>query len=372
MADTSTTPLVLTSPGPGSVETGGAGADTFYASQGNDTLTGGAGADLFVFKTEPWAPDHITDFQVGTDHLDLSALFQAAGYTGSDPVADGYIVLAGDGNGGTIVRFDHDGPGPNPQWPNTIIDLQGVSPSGLTWNELTVGGSSSGTTGGGTTGGGTTGGGTAGQVFTSPGPGSVETGTTGADTFYASAGNDTLTGGAGADLFVFKTEPWAPDHITDFQVGTDHLDLSALFQAAGYTGSDPVADGYIVLASDGNGGTIVRFDHDGPGPNPQWPNTIIDLDGVSPTGLTWSELTAGGASGGTPSGGGGATGGGGTTGGGATGGTAGQVFTSPGPGSVETGTAGNDTFYASQGNDTLTGAGGADVYVFKTEPWAPD
>src|SRR5246127_930745 len=171
MADTSTTPLVLTSPGPGSVETGGAGADTFYASQGNDTLTGGAGADLFVFKTEPWAPDHITDFQVGTDHLDLSALFQAAGYTGSDPVADHYIALADDGNGGTIVRFDASGQANiKGHWPNTIIDLDGVSSTGLTWSELTVGGSSGGTTGGGGT---TTRGGTSGQVFTAPGPGSV-------------------------------------------------------------------------------------------------------------------------------------------------------------------------------------------------------
>jgi hypothetical protein len=631
MADTSTTPLVLTSPGPGSVETGSAGNDTFYASQGNDTLTGGAGADLFVFKAEPWSPDHITDFQVGTDKLDLSAMFQQAGYTGSDPMADHYIVLASDGNGGTIVRFDHDGDANiNGNWPNTIIDLEGVSPDGLTWSQLTAGsGSSSGggtgapppgatvltdgtyvqvtetadqqhvfvdhysaagtllneqrfdgmaydaptitpttdagyvidlpnqehattltiekvesdgtvyqttpslnapltaqltsavtATGGGgfvvtanepgspgkeasfeefnamgqlqhsaridgyaltataeqgggyvlswdTFAGGTqsltvdstsspdltapaapdivgydhttgqtfqsgteihdpnptielrvtsdevgdtitngpggfshlitqadlaqgtvalpeatpgadtyrldkpdgvyasttfnylytpaSGGGTAGQVYVSPSPNSVETGTDGNDTFYASQGLDTLTGGAGADLFVFNREPWAPDHITDFQVGTDKLDLTSLFQQAGYSGSDPVADGYIVLADDGNGGTIVRFDHDGPGPNPQYPNTIIDLEGVSPSGLTWNELSV-------PS-----TGGGGTAGGG----TPGQVFTSPDAWSVEVGTAGNDTFNASQGGDTLTGGQGADLFNFPSNPWAP-
>ena len=279
---------VFTSPGPGSVETGTAGNDTFYASQGNDTLTGGAGADVFAFKAEPWAPDHITDFQVGTDHLDLSALFAKAGYTGSDPVADGYIVLAGDGNGGTIVRFDHDGPGPNPQWPNTIIDLDGVAPAGLTWNELTVGGSSS--SGGGTTGGGTTGGGTAGQVFTSPGPGSVETGTAGNDTFYASQGNDTLTGGGGADLFVFKNQPWSPIHITDFTPGQDKLDLAPLLQQAGYTGSDPVADHYVVVADDGNGGSIIRFDSSGQANiNGHWPNTIIDLQGLAPSRVSESD-----------------------------------------------------------------------------------
>ena len=37
----------------------------------------------------------------------------------------------------------------------------------------------------------------------------------------------------------------------------------------------------------------VRFDHDGTGPNPVWPNTIIDLEHVSPTGLTWSQLESG-------------------------------------------------------------------------------
>ena len=370
---TPTAPLaigqVFTSPAPGSVEVGTAGPDTFYASVASDTLTGGAGADVFVFSKEPWAPIHITDFQVGSDRLDLTALFKTAGYSGSDPVADHYIYLASDGNGGTIVRFDHDGTGPSPQWPNTIIDLEHVSPTGLTWAQLSVTSATPGgggtTGGGGTSGGGTGGtGGTAGQVLTSPGPGSVETGGSGPDTFYASQGGDTLTGGGGADVFVFKAEPWAPDHITDFVVGTDKLDLTALFQTAGYTGSDPVADHYIYLASDGNGGTIVRFDHDGTGPSPQWPNTIIDLDHVSPTGLTWSQLTVSAPT----SGGGGTTGGGGTIGGG---GTSGQVFTSPGPGSVEVGTAGPDTFNASQGSDTLTGGAGADLFNFPKEPWAP-
>jgi beta-glucanase (GH16 family) len=369
---------VFTSPAPGSVETGTTGADTFYASQANDTLTGGAGADLFVFKAQPWSPDHITDFQVGTDKLDLSALFQAAGYTGSDPVADHYVTLESDGNGGTTVRFEASGQANiNGHWPNTIIDLEHVSPTGLSWSQLT-GAGAGGSTGGGTTsgggmtggdtGGGATSGGTAGHVFTSPGPGSVETGTSGADTFYASQGNDTLTGGGGADVFVFQAQPWSPDRITDFQVGSDKLDLSALFKAAGYTGSDPVADHYITLESDGNGGTTVRFDANGQANiNGHWPNTIIDLEHVSPTGLTWSQLTVGGAD----SSGGTTTGGGATSGGGVTGGGAGQVFTSPGPGSVEVGTAGADTFYASQGNDTLTGGDGADVFVFNQQPWAP-
>jgi Ca2+-binding RTX toxin-like protein len=130
---------VLTSAGPYSALTGGSGADTFNASEGYDTLTGGQGADHYVFGKEPWAPIHITDFQPGTDVLDLSVLFKIAGYTGSDPIADHYIYLESDGADGTMVRFDHDGAGANPVWPNTIIDLEHVSPTGLTWARLQSG-----------------------------------------------------------------------------------------------------------------------------------------------------------------------------------------------------------------------------------------
>jgi len=338
--------LVLTAGGPGSVLTGGAMADTLTASQGNDTLTGGAGADHFVFATEPWAPIHITDFQVGSDVLDLSVLLRAAGYSGADPVADRYVYLTSDGAGGTLVRFDHDGPGPNPVWANTIIDLEHVQPAGLTWAQLQGGGASSGSTGGTT-------GGSGGQVMTSAGPGSVLTGGAGADTITASQGYDTLTGGAGADRFVLASEPWAPIHISDFQVGSDSLDLSALLKAAGYSGTDPIADHFIYLLSDGAGGTLVRFDHDGAGSNPVWPNTIVDLEHVATAGLTWAQLTSGGTTGG------------------ASGGTAGQMLTATGPGSTLAGTAGADTITASQGYDTLTGGAGADRFVLASEPWAP-
>jgi len=284
---TTTTGQVLTSTTAGSLLTGGAGADTLNASDGLDTLTGGAGADRFVFGKEPWAPVHITDFKVGTDALDLSALFKTAGYTGTNPVADHYVFFESDGNGGTVIRFDHDGTGANPVWPNTIIDLEHVSPTGLTWAQLAGGATAATTT-------------TAaiapvvvGQVLTSTAAGSVLTGGAGADTLTASDGLDTLTGGAGADHFVFGKEPWAPVHIADFQLGTDVLDLSALFKTAGYTGTNPVADHYVFFESDGAGGTLIRFDHDGTGANPVWPNTIIDLEHVSPTGLTWSQLEAG-------------------------------------------------------------------------------
>jgi Ca2+-binding RTX toxin-like protein len=51
---------------------GGVGADVLIGGAGNDKLTGGADADRFVFAPGG-GKDTVTDFQLGIDHLDLSA-----------------------------------------------------------------------------------------------------------------------------------------------------------------------------------------------------------------------------------------------------------------------------------------------------------
>ena len=127
---------VYNSTGPGATVTAGAGDDTLNASQGPDVLTGGPGADTFSWGKAPWSPATVTDFVVGQDRLDLAALFQQAGYTGSDPVADKVIILADDGAGGTKVLFDRDGAGDAQPWPDYIIKLDGVAAAGLTWAKL--------------------------------------------------------------------------------------------------------------------------------------------------------------------------------------------------------------------------------------------
>ncbi len=57
---------------------GGTGDDVLIGGGGADTLTGGSGADTFVYQaatdSTAGAPDIITDFQTGIDHIDLSAL----------------------------------------------------------------------------------------------------------------------------------------------------------------------------------------------------------------------------------------------------------------------------------------------------------
>ena len=115
---------------------GGTGDDIFYTGHNSVVITGGSGGDRYVFQHVPWNnTGHITDFALGIDRLDFSALFAAAGYTGSDPVADGYVRFVSDGAGGTRVLFDADGPGGNP-WPSLITTLDHVSPTGLSRTEL--------------------------------------------------------------------------------------------------------------------------------------------------------------------------------------------------------------------------------------------
>ncbi|MCU8083930.1 VCBS domain-containing protein, partial [Shewanella sp. SM23] len=55
---------------------GGAGNDTIIGGLGNDKLTGGTGADTFVWRYAETGTDHITDFNIHEDKLDLSDLLQ--------------------------------------------------------------------------------------------------------------------------------------------------------------------------------------------------------------------------------------------------------------------------------------------------------
>jgi Ca2+-binding RTX toxin-like protein len=93
----------------GSVLSGGGGNDILHAGRGADTLSGGVGADVFEFSNLPTTAGHVTDFTPGTDVLDLRGLFTAAGYHGSNPLADGSLAFTNDGAGNVKVWFDADG-----------------------------------------------------------------------------------------------------------------------------------------------------------------------------------------------------------------------------------------------------------------------
>jgi hypothetical protein len=128
--DTAPPGQVLTSHQSGDTLTGGPGNDTLNAGRGPDVLTGANGADAFVWNDLPWNPGRVTDFTPGVDVLDLRRIFAAAGYSGSDPVADGYLKFD-VGGGGAIVKFDADGNGGSVVYPTTITTLEHVSISDL-------------------------------------------------------------------------------------------------------------------------------------------------------------------------------------------------------------------------------------------------
>ena len=71
---------------------GGAGNDWLRGKGGSDQLTGGNGADTFAYlkkDTAGGAVDKITDFQVGTDHLDMRDFLKGhASYSESVRFAD--------------------------------------------------------------------------------------------------------------------------------------------------------------------------------------------------------------------------------------------------------------------------------------------
>ena len=85
---------------------GTAGDDTFVGGLGRDSCTGNGGADRFVFTSLRDAGDTIVDFQLGSDKIVLTALLASLGYTGTDPISDGWLSLR-DYRGGAAVFSIH-------------------------------------------------------------------------------------------------------------------------------------------------------------------------------------------------------------------------------------------------------------------------
>ncbi|MCU8080210.1 tandem-95 repeat protein, partial [Shewanella sp. SM103] len=96
---------------------GGDGNDTLIGGLGNDVLRGDSGADTFVWRYAETGIDHITDFNVNEDKLDLSDLLQGVN---SNDLND-YLSFSFDG-GSTSITIDTDGNGPNSVTQLIILD----------------------------------------------------------------------------------------------------------------------------------------------------------------------------------------------------------------------------------------------------------
>ena len=105
----------------------------------------------------------------------------------------------------------------------------------------------------------------------------------GNDQIFAGKAADILTGGTGADEFVFKALPTAAGRVTDFAVGVDMLDLRGIFAASGYAGANPIIDKHLMLSANASGGTDVFFDADGTGAKAAV--KVVSLDGIVPSTL---------------------------------------------------------------------------------------
>ena len=91
---------------------GTAGPDYITGGAGAKTLTGGGGNDSFVFTNMRDVGQRIADFTVGEDKLVFTQLFSSLGYTGSNPIADGYIKFVqgtGSNSAHTFLQIDRDG-----------------------------------------------------------------------------------------------------------------------------------------------------------------------------------------------------------------------------------------------------------------------
>ncbi len=100
------------------------GDDTIIGSRGRDILTGGLGNDIFRYNALVEAGDIITDFEIGSDKLDLEGVLNSVGFDGSDPIAEGYITFS-QVNGDTLLSIDPDGFAGSAS-PRSFVLLQGV------------------------------------------------------------------------------------------------------------------------------------------------------------------------------------------------------------------------------------------------------
>ena len=111
--------------------TGDAGANTFYASQGNDLMTGMGGADRFVFRdadVQTFRTTTITDFNsAATDRIDLSDVFDIIDF------ADLRDNHASNSAGGLNIHF-----APGIRAGEHFIELTGYSMADFTNGNLTA------------------------------------------------------------------------------------------------------------------------------------------------------------------------------------------------------------------------------------------
>jgi hypothetical protein len=287
---------------------GGTGDDTIHIGRGGDTVSGSAGRDVFVFDDIPWARATITDiatdrdpYNTAGDTIDVTGILAKAGYTGSDPVADGYLKQTHD-NSGYHIWANYNQPGNDSWWevvtyaaPTALTLTDGVyhapgAQSG-TWTTSTGGTVPTGYDGAVMTGSnGSLGANHGGNILVDQGSNNDLFGWEANDTFVLSPTTKSVdTRWGGFDTIVLNAHPAVNTLDTLEALATgDRIDLHPLLQGMGYTGSEPIAEGYIkvdqappAFGQMGRNLIHVEFDPDGPGGSAPW-STALTLNGYTP------------------------------------------------------------------------------------------
>lgn len=289
---------------------GKAGNDAIIGGAGNDRLTGGAGNDIFVYSLSAFGKDTVTDFTIGADRLDVSAL-------GIADIATLTPYASQIGND-TVIALNEAGYAASITLLNVKLSDLLAAPQAFVFNTATTpvhqdGSNSTDTLFGGN----------GDDVLRGFNGDDQLNGGSGNDTLIGGAGDDLLRGGAGADSFVYADRQFGRDTITDFTVGTDKLDLHAL----------GVAD-YATLApyvSQVGANTVIALQFGG------YAETIT-LNGVQATDLAAHPESIVFNTDPAP-----------------------QVITGSNSDDVLFGGNGDDTLLGANGNDQLNGGGGNDV-----------
>ena len=305
--------------------------------------------DVYTPTYEDWLARNIltvSNFEVGEggDFIDLSVALASIGYTGNDPVADGYVKF-GNLSSGMKIQFDADGPGGSGAKEMVrILDLSVEEFSiehNLSWDGSVTGQGGSGGSGGGSED-------SLFRFVPDDGNGDYDIlysiegifgsdhndvinghtlnddviygslgndqifGHGGNDILIGGAGNDTIGGGDGNDLIIVD---YGSDTITggddsdtfkftgsfaayvasqaatilDFEIGSggDIIDVTEILEAIGYDGSNAILDGYIQIQDAGDD-TYVLIDFDGFGG--QSAETLAVLDNVDHNAFTSNNL----------------------------------------------------------------------------------
>jgi len=229
---------------------GGDGNDKLIGDAGNDELSGGAGSDSL-------------DGGAGNDSLDGgSGDDQLAGGAGDDKLAggDGNDMLSGDEGDDDMSGGSGDDTLDGSNGNDTLDGGSGNDKlAGGNGNDTLTGGSGDDTLDGGAGNDTLDGGAGNDRLIGGSGTDTLKGGS-GDDVLIGGAGKDTLSGGEGNDTFVFLPSDTkaAGDVINDFEIGHDHVDVSAYALENGAKDISLVMadNGLHVLLDTHNGGSV--------------------------------------------------------------------------------------------------------------------